>query len=82
MVMLRAGEAAERLHLSESKLAKMRMTGAGPAFLKLGRKVLYTPDDLDAWLASRRRTGTWACNDNQAREAAPPGRSRLNRLAP
>lgn len=79
MGMLKAGEAAERLHLSESTLAKLRMTGSGPVFLKLGRKVMYMPDDLDAWLASKRRTGTWACNDNQAREAAPPGRSRVTR---
>lgn len=68
--MLKSAQAAERLQLSESTLAKMRMTGTGPVFLKLGRKVMYQPADLDAWLASKRRTGTWACNDNQVERRA------------
>jgi hypothetical protein len=29
------------------------MAGEGPAFQKLGRKVVYTTAHLDAWLASR-----------------------------
>ena len=33
--------AAEHANLSESFLAKLRMTGAGPRFIKVGKAVLY-----------------------------------------
>ena len=46
-------EAAKYLGLSISTLNKLRCTGGGPAFLKLGRAVRYTPDDLQDWLDSR-----------------------------
>lgn len=42
-------DAAEFLHLSESTLAKMRMTGIGPRFRKHGRKVVYAQSDLEEW---------------------------------
>jgi hypothetical protein len=31
------------------------VSGGGPAFIKLGRAVVYDTRDLDAWLASGRR---------------------------
>jgi hypothetical protein len=34
-------------------LAKYATTGGGPEMTKFGRRVLYTPASLDAWLASR-----------------------------
>jgi hypothetical protein len=58
---LTSAEAAAYLRLSLSTLAKLRMTGAGPGFLKVGRvgrKVLYQRSVLDAWLDSRRRRNT------------------------
>jgi predicted DNA-binding transcriptional regulator AlpA len=58
---LRAPEAARYLGLSPATLAKMRMTGDGPAFSKAGRRaVVYALADLDDWLACRRRTSTAA----------------------
>ncbi|WP_426414171.1 hypothetical protein [Bradyrhizobium ganzhouense] len=36
----------------------MRVTGEGPPFAKLGRRVVYRQSDLDAWTASRVRTST------------------------
>jgi excisionase family DNA binding protein len=51
-------EAAELLRLSERTLERMRVTGDGPPFVKAGRRVLYRPDDIDAWIASRVRTST------------------------
>ena len=36
------------------KLAQWRHKGIGPAFYRLGRKIVYRGDDLNAWAASRR----------------------------
>jgi predicted DNA-binding transcriptional regulator AlpA len=55
---LRAPEAARYLGLSPSTLAKMRLRGDGPVFLKLNRAVAYDSRDLDQWLADRRRAST------------------------
>ena len=51
-------QAAIFLGLSSSTLAKLRVFGGGPSFLKLGRAVRYAREDLDAWLTSRRRGST------------------------
>ena len=51
-------DAAQRVGLSVSTLNKLRVFGGGPIFLKLGRRVVYDPADLDAWLASKRRRST------------------------
>ena len=48
---LNAVQAAERLNLSLSTLAKKRLSGSGPAYAKLGRRVVYRIEDLDAWVA-------------------------------
>ncbi len=56
--MLRVGEAAKFLALSASFLNKLRCSGGGPAFRKIGRAVLYDPADLEAWLFARRRVST------------------------
>jgi hypothetical protein len=55
---LPASEAARVLGLSPSTLAKLRLRGSGPIYCKLGRRVLYRPDDLSAWLAEHLRMST------------------------
>ena len=56
---LRTPEAARFLGLSSSTLEKMRLTGQGPRFLRLGsRAVGYDVEDLRAWLHSRRALST------------------------
>ena len=45
--------AARYVGLSESTLAKLRLNGNGPMYCKLGRRVVYRPEDLDQWLQSR-----------------------------
>ena len=48
-------QAAEYVGLSTSLLAKLRMSenrSRGPAFVKIGKAVIYRRADLDAWLAS------------------------------
>jgi predicted DNA-binding transcriptional regulator AlpA len=56
--MLRTPGAANYTGTSASTLEKLRLTGGGPKYLKLGKTVVYDPADLDAWLASHRRTST------------------------
>ncbi|ELC1632141.1 helix-turn-helix domain-containing protein [Escherichia coli] len=52
-------EAAEHLGVSVQTLANWASTGKVKIpFHKLGRKVLYMRTDLDAYLASTRRTQT------------------------
>jgi len=48
-----AGDAAKLLGLAPSTLAKLRLNGSGPIYCKLGRRVVYRRDDLEAWLESR-----------------------------
>ena len=55
---LRTRKAAEYVGSTKSTLEKLRLTGDGPPFIKLGRTVVYDTTDLDQWLASRRRHST------------------------
>jgi hypothetical protein len=52
--MLSVAEAAEQLRVSRSWLNKSRVLGGGPAFLKIGRKVVYDAADLEEFARSRR----------------------------
>jgi hypothetical protein len=46
---LRTKEAAEFLSLSARTLEKHRTYGTGPAYRKLGGRVVYAIDDLETW---------------------------------
>ncbi|GHA27599.1 hypothetical protein GCM10007989_24330 [Devosia pacifica] len=46
---LRTPEAARFLSLSARTLEKHRTYGTGPAYRKLGGRVVYSVDDLQAW---------------------------------
>lgn len=56
--MLRTPAAAAYTGLAESTLEKLRVTGGGCPFIRIGRVVVYDPRDLDAWLAANRRSST------------------------
>lgn len=56
---LHAREAAARLGISRSTLARLRMAGNGPEFHKVGRRVLYRCEALEAWMAQHVRSSTW-----------------------
>jgi excisionase family DNA binding protein len=43
-------EAADYLRSSTSTLAKLRLLGQAPAFVRIGRAVRYRQSDLDAWM--------------------------------
>jgi hypothetical protein len=51
-------EAARLLKVSISFLAKKRVTGAGPPYLKIGRCIRYTDVGIAGWMRSRQRTST------------------------
>jgi len=52
------GTAAAFLNLSPRTLERLRVDGRGPAFLKLGRRVMYSRADLVSWAEAQRRTST------------------------
>jgi excisionase family DNA binding protein len=55
---LKTDEAAAYVGSSSSTLEKLRVYGGGPAFSKLGRRVVYRTADLEAWLEQNRRRST------------------------
>lgn len=56
---MRTPDAARYVALSESTLTKLRLTGDGPPFVKVGpRAVAYRKSDLDAWLEAHVRHST------------------------
>ena len=56
--LLTTAEAAARVGLSPRTLERLRVTGGGPKYRKIGRWVRYTEQDLDEWLESCTRTST------------------------
>ena len=58
-VLLSQRQAADLLCLSERTLERWRVTGCGPAYVKLGgRRVAYREVDLVEFINLRRRTST------------------------
>jgi len=56
--LLTQDEVATFLRVNRRSLERWRMTGAGPPFVKVGRKVGYRMRDVEAWLENQRRTHT------------------------
>lgn len=69
---LRTHDAATFLGLSGRTLEKHRCTGTGPIFRKLGGRVVYAIDDLEAWAAERARNST---TDPGPQSSSLPARS-------
>jgi hypothetical protein len=57
-ILLTPKEAAHYLRVSLSWLAKARVRGDGPAYLKLGRSIRYTEPALVQWMKLRQRLST------------------------
>jgi predicted DNA-binding transcriptional regulator AlpA len=62
-------QAARFLGLGERTLQNWRVRGEGPAFLRAGRSVRYSPEDLERWLAARRFRSTSEADCHAARNA-------------
>jgi excisionase family DNA binding protein len=48
-------EAADLLRVSMSWLAKARMRGDGPPYIRIGRSIRYSEAALHQWMKSRQR---------------------------
>jgi hypothetical protein len=53
-----SAQVAKYLHVTEAGLAQLRFRGAGPRFIKVGRRVLYRWADVLEYLEENTRTGT------------------------
>jgi predicted DNA-binding transcriptional regulator AlpA len=52
-------DAAQMLRVSRQHLARLRVEGGGPPFVKLSHRVVaYRPSDVEAWVAARVRRST------------------------
>lgn len=58
--LLRAKSLAERIGVTEQCLAKWRLEGRGPRFIRVQRRIMYDPTDVAAWLDARRVNSTSA----------------------
>jgi predicted DNA-binding transcriptional regulator AlpA len=57
-ILLNTVQVSQAYGIATSTLAKMRLYGTGPVFVKLGRKVAYRLDDLEAWVTDNRFRST------------------------
>ncbi|MGR3343351.1 MAG: helix-turn-helix domain-containing protein, partial [Paracoccaceae bacterium] len=55
------------------KLAQWRHKGIGPAFYRLGRKIVYRGDDLNAWAEANRVDPKFAAANMYSHEDGAPG---------
>ena len=53
MELLDTKAAAKRVGLSPVTMERLRLTGDGPQYAKLGKAVRYRTADLDEWVASK-----------------------------
>jgi excisionase family DNA binding protein len=58
VALLTPKEAARLLKVSLSWLAKARMRGDGPPFIKVGRSIRYSEAALIQWVKGRQRLST------------------------
>lgn len=49
---------AQALSVTKNWLEQMRVKGNGPPYVKIGRRVVYRPADVSAWIAGKVRTNT------------------------
>jgi predicted DNA-binding transcriptional regulator AlpA len=68
---LRTPEAARFLGLSDRTLEKHRTYGTGPAYRKLGGRVVYSLDDLQAWADRGAKNSTSDPGRGTVRPAKP-----------
>jgi predicted site-specific integrase-resolvase len=52
--LLSEDEAAPLIGVAVGTLQNWRVSGAGPKFIRAGRRIRYDPDDLRAWRDARR----------------------------
>lgn len=82
---MKTDEAAAYLGVSNSLLEKLRVRGDGPAYAKVGARVIYLREDLDTFIRGRRvhsTSETEGCSTSPSRfKASRVGRWRPSKLA-
>jgi hypothetical protein len=58
MTALNTRQAAEFLGVSPRTLEGLRIRGGGPAYFKVGARVVYGKDELREFITARQRTST------------------------
>ena len=58
MVYMTTRDLAERWHCSTRKIEQQRMSGIGPAYLKIGKQVLYDISEIKAFEADNTFSST------------------------
>ena len=83
---MNSDDAAVYIGLRPKTLAKYRVDGIGPPFVKLGR-IYYFKEDLDAWIQARKASTTVQARQYRRRGATPllqancPSATNCNRRA-
>lgn len=49
-------EAADHIGISRTHLANLRKNNKGPSYFQLGKRVLYTSEDVETWLLLNKQT--------------------------
>jgi excisionase family DNA binding protein len=65
-------ETADRLKVSESFLAKKRLSGGGPKFIKVGRCVRYPETAINEYLRAQLRSSTSETEKSEDQEDEEP----------
>lgn len=71
--LLLTSEVAELLRAPESTVRYWRHIGSGPPSVKVGRRVLYRRDALEAWIRERERTTAQMLLPRSRRDSSPMG---------
>jgi hypothetical protein len=58
MTLIPSKEAAARLCVAEGTLANWRVLGKGPTFVRIGGKICYTDEDIQAFITNGLRNST------------------------
>jgi hypothetical protein len=53
-----AKQTSKNLCVTEGTLAKWRLSGHGPKFIRVNRRIAYDPKDVQEWLDARRVSST------------------------
>ncbi|MEQ1904891.1 MAG: helix-turn-helix domain-containing protein [Pirellulaceae bacterium] len=75
--LLRVHQAADLLGLSAGTLDKWRVTGGGPEFIKLGRRILYRRETLEEFISGKMKPHTSAYSADTS-----VARQKLDHIAP
>jgi len=75
-ILLDTRATAKRLAIALPTLAKMRLSGGGPPYLRIGGKVLYDEADVERFIAERPRLKSTADLKARERRAGRAGRKK------